>query len=60
MLLMASDWLRSPFAGRSPPGVPETPETPGIVCAGGNLREPEFEDMTEDETEVGEAGDSER
>lgn len=57
MLLMASDWLRSPLAGRWLPGAPEIP---GTVCTSGNLREPELEDMTEDETEVGEAGDRER
>lgn len=41
---------------------PEGPTRAGgaVGTGGGNLRDPELEDMTEDETEVGEAGDRER
>lgn len=39
---------------------PEGPRAAALApvgTGGGNLRDPEFEDMTEDETEVGEVGD---
>lgn len=39
---------------------PEGPRAEALVpvgTGGGNLRDPELEDMTEDETEVGEVGD---